>query len=85
MHLPADLLVPIDDRAVELAAEDEGVAASPLSLYFIGAPRRRGLLLGYAGVPEREIAPGVEKLALAIERAVAAARRPRARTPSRAR
>ena len=57
-----------DDAAVSLAANAEDVIAPPLSLYHVGAPIRRGLHLGYAGVPEREITTGVERLARALER-----------------
>jgi GntR family transcriptional regulator/MocR family aminotransferase len=57
-----------DDAAASRAAEAEDVIAPPLSLYHVGAPLRRGLHLGYAGVPEREITAGVDRLTRALER-----------------
>jgi GntR family transcriptional regulator/MocR family aminotransferase len=57
-----------DDVAASLAASAEDVIAPPLSLYHVSAPVRRGLHLGYAGVPEREITVGVDRLARALER-----------------
>jgi GntR family transcriptional regulator/MocR family aminotransferase len=52
-----------DDRAVAARLAAAGVVAPPLSVYYLGRPRLRGLLLGYAGVPEREIGPAVQTLA----------------------
>jgi GntR family transcriptional regulator/MocR family aminotransferase len=59
LHLVADLAPKLaarmDDVAASAAAADAGVHASALSRYYAGRPRRRGLLLGYAGFSEREI------------------------------
>lgn len=44
-----------DDRAIAAAAGEAGVNVAPLSLYFMDEPRRRGLLMGYAGVNEAEM------------------------------
>ena len=52
-----------DDRTVAARLAAAGVVAPPLSIYYLGRPRLRGLLLGYAGVPEREIGPAVQTLA----------------------
>ena len=68
MQLPAFLPAGVDDVAASNAAEAEGVIAAPLSLYHLEAPGRGGFYLGYAGVPEREITAGVERLARALER-----------------
>jgi len=68
MQLPAFLPAGVDDVAASNAAEAEGVIAAPLSLYHLEAPDRGGFYLGYAGVPEREITAGVERLARALER-----------------
>ncbi|HMN87059.1 MAG TPA: PLP-dependent aminotransferase family protein [Bauldia sp.] len=46
---------PVDDRAVVERAAAAGVNLAPLSLYYAGAPAMRGLLMGYAGVPESEM------------------------------
>ncbi len=68
MQLPALLGPDADDVAASDAAAGAGVIAPPLSMYHLDAPRRRGLHLGFAGVPEREIPAGVEQLARALER-----------------
>jgi GntR family transcriptional regulator/MocR family aminotransferase len=69
----AALLPPgADDVAISAAADAAGIVAPPLAMYHLGRRRRPGLLLGYAGVPEREIDAGVERLA----RVLAAHRRP---------
>jgi GntR family transcriptional regulator / MocR family aminotransferase len=45
----------IDDRKVVDAAARAGVNLAPLSLYYMGEPFYRGLLMGYAGVSEAEM------------------------------
>lgn len=63
MQLAGRLAVPDDDRALAAALAGAGVVATPLSLYYLGRARQRGLLFGYAGVPEREIGPAVSVMA----------------------
>ncbi len=53
LRLPAD----VDDVAVANTARARGILVRPLSRYFAGAAVQRGLLLGYACVPEDEIRP----------------------------
>jgi len=67
MHLSARLLVDVDDRQVSAAAEAAGVTAAALSPFHLGPVAQRGFVLGYAGVPEREIDGGVDALARALE------------------
>jgi GntR family transcriptional regulator/MocR family aminotransferase len=59
MHLiarPVGETVPaFDDCAVAAAAAQAGIAVSPLSACYVGRRRRHGLILGYAGTPERAI------------------------------
>jgi GntR family transcriptional regulator / MocR family aminotransferase len=62
--LPADA----DDAGASRAAAGEGVIAPPLSMYHLGTPQHRGLHLGFAGVRDREISGGVERLARGLER-----------------
>ncbi len=60
-----------------LAAEDlgelvasaarAGVGVYPVTPYFLKAPRRAGLLLGYAGLSENEIRRGIRQLAAVLE------------------
>jgi GntR family transcriptional regulator/MocR family aminotransferase len=68
MHLLGELPAGSDD--VELAAEGAraGLLLRPLTVHYLGRPQRAGLLLGYAGVPEREIDRGVEQLAMVLRR-----------------
>jgi GntR family transcriptional regulator/MocR family aminotransferase len=75
MQVAATMQADADDVAASRAADAEGVVAPALSTYHLATPVVRGLHLGYAGVPEREIGAGVERLARAVERA---ARRRRA-------
>jgi GntR family transcriptional regulator/MocR family aminotransferase len=63
MQLAAHLTVGLDDRLLAATLAAAGVVAAPLSLYSLARPKIRGLLLGYAGVPEREIGPAVQVLA----------------------
>ena len=59
MHLVARPVAAIastfDDSPIAAAAAQAGIAVSPLSACYVGPRRRCGLLLGYAGTPEREI------------------------------
>jgi GntR family transcriptional regulator/MocR family aminotransferase len=54
------------DRAAEEAGR-RGVEVIPISRYAARRFRRRGLLLGFAAVDERELQRGVEHLARALE------------------
>jgi GntR family transcriptional regulator/MocR family aminotransferase len=67
MHLVGRLPARLDDRAIARAAESLGIEAPALSSYYQGPPAARGLLLGYAGVPEAAMTPAVARLAAAIE------------------
>ena len=66
MHLVGDLPAGTDDVALAARAAAAGVAVRPLSAHYLERPARSGLLLGYAGVPEREIDRGAELLAGAL-------------------
>ena len=70
MHLIADLgpmlAKRLDDRRIWQLAERHGVTVLPLSAYYIGRPRRQGLLIGYAGVSEPDIRAGIDRLAAAL-------------------
>jgi GntR family transcriptional regulator/MocR family aminotransferase len=67
LQLAARLTRPLDDRALAAALAASGVVAPPLSGFHLARPRVRGLLLGYAAVPEREIPPAVDVLGRALE------------------
>jgi GntR family transcriptional regulator / MocR family aminotransferase len=66
LQLPVRLLVDGDDVAMSAAADAAGVIAPPLSAFYLGRAKQHGFVLGYAGVPEREIDRGVEQLARAL-------------------
>lgn len=61
-HRPADV------PAVIAAAEAAGVGVHPVSPYFSRPPRRAGLLLGYAGLAERDLAESARRLGGVLER-----------------
>jgi len=63
MHLLAELPAGTDDVEVAARALRAGIVVRPLSVHYLDRPKRSGLLLGYAGVPEREIDRGIEQLA----------------------
>ncbi len=66
MQLIAGLPAGRDDAAVvrELAARR--VMARPLSGFYLGEPRRHGLLLGFAGYPVEDIAAGAVQIRSAL-------------------
>ena len=66
MHLVGWLPPGADDRAASLRAADHRVEAPPISQYYIGAPGRPGLALGYAAVPPKESRAAVRRLAAAL-------------------
>jgi len=57
----------IDDREVAAAALQAGIVAQPLSASHARPPRRRGLLLGFAGFPEEALAAAMRGLGRAAE------------------
>lgn len=56
----------LDDRTVAAAALRRGVDLLPLSTQFHHAPPEQGLLLGFAGVGERETLAGIQALQAAF-------------------
>jgi GntR family transcriptional regulator/MocR family aminotransferase len=56
----------MDDREASRRAEARGIAVPPLSDYWIGRPRRQGLMLGYATLSEAAIEPAMARLAEAL-------------------
>lgn len=64
LHLTLGLPDGCDDAAVSRHAQSVGIIARPLSRYYMKPDRtRRGLILGYACVPNETIAPTFGKLA----------------------
>jgi len=57
-----------DDVALAEAMQGLGFAVSPLSSYFIGSAKKSGLVAGFAGATEKQIAQGVVVLGDLLEK-----------------
>lgn len=68
LQLSAFLPETADDRAVAKAASEAGIHVSPLSLYRL-EEGRPGLYIGYASVPEAELAKSAQALAAILKAA----------------
>ncbi|MFC4421306.1 MocR-like pyridoxine biosynthesis transcription factor PdxR [Cupriavidus pampae] len=62
LHLVLRLPDGVDDAAVAARAREQGIMVRPLSRYYMTPSVQRGLLLGYACVPEESIAPAFHTL-----------------------
>ncbi|MGE0118989.1 MAG: PLP-dependent aminotransferase family protein [Dongiaceae bacterium] len=73
-YLQDGLAARMDDREASRRAAAAGIAAPALSVHWIGPgsgrgigqPRRQGLILGYAALPERQVDAAVRRLAKAL-------------------
>jgi GntR family transcriptional regulator / MocR family aminotransferase len=69
LHLALGLPQGCDDLAICQAAGKEGIIVRPLSRYYMDpVTARRGLMLGYASVPNEQIRPAFDKLAAVIRK-----------------
>jgi GntR family transcriptional regulator/MocR family aminotransferase len=75
MHLVVAFPDHVDDVALAGAAAGAGVAVTPLSPHYAGAPQR-GLLLGFGGQHEEGLRAGIARLAPVILAAVRGSRYP---------
>ena len=66
MHVVAWLPPDVDDQVASQLASTHGVGCTPLSLYYIGRPKRRGLVLGYGACNKRVIDEGTRRMAEAL-------------------
>ncbi len=66
MHLVGYLPTATDDTALSRRAEAFDVVVPPLSAFYRGMAQQKGLLFGYAGVPDQEIGRAVTRLAAAF-------------------
>lgn len=66
MHLVGWLPAGVDDAAASQSAQAHEVNAQPVSKFCLTPIERKGLLLGYSAVDEREILSGVRRLAMAL-------------------
>lgn len=62
LHLVLRLPDDADDVAIAATARDRGIIVRPLSRYYLGQTVQKGLLLGYACVPEEHIGPAFDVL-----------------------
>ncbi|MEA4836925.1 MAG: PLP-dependent aminotransferase family protein [Rhodospirillaceae bacterium] len=62
MHVLVPLTAAADDRGIALRMAQAGVMARPLSPYYAGPTRSRGLLFGFAAFTGGEIAQGLSRL-----------------------
>ena len=69
MQLPAWLEPTMDDRRIAEAARECEVSISPFASFFLAQPLRPGLYLGYAGVPDDDVAPALSVLARILDAA----------------
>lgn len=68
LHLALGLPAACDDFAICRAAGLEGIIVRPLSRYYMDPlTAQRGLMLGYASVPDEQIRPAFDKLAQVIK------------------
>lgn len=69
LHLALRLPDGCDDVAISLEARSAGIIARPLSGYYMQTHHaKQGLMLGYACVPDVQIAPAFDKLAAIIKK-----------------
>lgn len=70
LHLMAwlkpEVAARLGDKECARIAAEAGITVVPLADYFYGAPTRQGLQLGYAAVPEEEIALQAQRLGEAL-------------------
>ncbi|GBF27369.1 HTH-type transcriptional regulatory protein GabR [bacterium MnTg02] len=57
-----------DDTALAEMLIKEGVEVDPLSSFFIGRPKQRGFLMGYAAWPEDQIEHAIKTMRVVLER-----------------
>ena len=71
LHLALCLPERCDDVAICRQAQEQGIIARPLSGYYMKPARaKRGLILGYACVPNELVGPTFDRLAVIIKRSM---------------
>jgi GntR family transcriptional regulator/MocR family aminotransferase len=66
VHLLLSVPASVDDQALTELAAEARVRVAPLSSFYVGAPRERGLVIGYGRLHETAIEPAVSALAAAV-------------------
>jgi GntR family transcriptional regulator/MocR family aminotransferase len=54
-------------RELRIRAARAGVGVYPVAPFYLNPPRQTGLLLGYASMPEKQLAEGIRRLASVID------------------
>jgi GntR family transcriptional regulator/MocR family aminotransferase len=79
LHLVLGLDDGVDDVAIAREALELGIIVRPLSLYYMNASPRKGLLLGYAPLSKAQIDSGFAVLAEVIDKHLLPREMPRQR------
>jgi GntR family transcriptional regulator/MocR family aminotransferase len=66
LHMVGKLAQQRDEIAIANACRARGLAVAPLSAYFVGAPRMRGIVMGFATTPVALASETARRLATAI-------------------
>jgi GntR family transcriptional regulator / MocR family aminotransferase len=66
LHLVARLPDDADEAAIVRACRNRDLAVAPLAAYFVGTPRMRGLVMGFAGTPAPLAADTARRLGAAV-------------------
>jgi len=66
LHMVGQLPDDADEAAVYAAAGARGLLVTPLAAYFVGPPRMKGLVMGFAGTPVARAAESARALAQAM-------------------
>ncbi len=72
MQIALELADGIDDVRLSKAAQDAGIACSPLSTYYDGPRPKQGLLTGFSAFSPEEMEEPLKRLAALIREAVIA-------------
>jgi GntR family transcriptional regulator/MocR family aminotransferase len=65
----------VSDIEIEAAAKERDIVVRAMSRFYLSAPRRSALMLGFSGFPPQVIKPAAARLAAIITRTAAANRR----------
>jgi GntR family transcriptional regulator/MocR family aminotransferase len=66
LHMVGQLPDDADEAAVCAAARARGLLVAPLAAYFVGPPRLKGLVMGFAGTPVARAGEAARSLAQAM-------------------
>jgi GntR family transcriptional regulator / MocR family aminotransferase len=67
LHMVAGLPDTVDEAAAVAACRARGLMVSPLQAYFLGPPRMRGFVMGFAATPTARAADTARRLEAALQ------------------